>query len=152
MCGLVHGSATVAKVCLVTSVVLALAGDPAVERDHADHPKSGVAEGRSQLGQSSALTEIRRELIIPGLDRRVPRLARQPDLLQQRRRPDRAGVQAIDHDKSPLVPGSLVFLVPGEATTRRAFVEFAQVGSLGHPVRTVATTYRGLKDGEDEQG
>ena len=88
-------------------VLGALRRDPAVQRDHADDLQAGVGEGPLQLGHAAALLEVGGDLVVPGLDRRIAGLAGDRDLLQQGRRPDRAGVEAVDefaHGRSSAGP------------------------------------------------
>ncbi len=74
--------------------------DPAVKRDHADDLEARVGQRSFQLGETSPLLEIGRDLVVPGLDRLVAGLAGDLDLLQQGRRPDRAGVETVDETRS----------------------------------------------------
>ena len=67
-----------------------------------DHPNSQKALGNGYAWLAAAQLLV--DLVIPGLDRRVPRRAGDADLLQQGRGADRAGVQAIGefgHDRVP---------------------------------------------------
>src|SRR5262249_52360179 len=77
---------------------------PVPQRDHADDLQAGVVERLPQFGELPALAQIRGNLFIPGLDRLIPRPARDPDLLQEGGRLDRARVQAVGefgHKASP---------------------------------------------------
>ena len=72
------------------------------------------ARARFRLGAVPALLEIGGDLVVPGLDRLVSGLAGDLDLLQQRRRPDRAGVETVEklahRDRSGLQRGPSLLL------------------------------------------
>ena len=54
------------------------------------------ASARFSSAKLAPLLEVGRDLVVPGLDRLVAGLAGDLDLLQQGRRPDRAGVEAVN--------------------------------------------------------
>ena len=103
--------------------------------------QAGPGQRALQLGQAAALLQIGRDLVIPGLDRRVARLAGDLDLLQERRRPDRARIEAIDklahgiRSSPPVVAGRVDHREPGSSGVFDALLERRPVpiGQKDHP-------------------
>ena len=61
----------------------AVGGDPAVQRDDADDRRPASPRARFNSAHAAALLEVGGDLVVPGLDRGITRLAGEPDLLQQ---------------------------------------------------------------------
>ncbi|TXT37961.1 MAG: hypothetical protein FD138_511 [Planctomycetota bacterium] len=62
----------------------------------------------ADVGQLASFRQVQVDIVVPQFDGRVTDLARDANLVEDRRRPDCAGVQAVDevrHDGEPILRG-----------------------------------------------